>query len=282
MRAFKKLHLLQHLFLPIILSFCLSTSASEDALTIRTCGKIAIQEPFSIQTSNLSSPLNHMLLCKSQKLYYRTSLGLFPISSINYTTKLLTITDPSSCSHSLRYVSPQLLSAGFPKTPEPNSLLLFNCSNSTKHQNLPPFIRNSTCLVQACGASSKVLEKDVKKRSSNCFLVDDFEKLDMGFHPIDLDCSHYSRVYRKSSNEEDEYGGFELGTRISFDVPDHVPYVCNECEKPNGNCGVGLRCLCHAKECKDKVISKGGYTYVVGNILVALISFLVVMVSVEF
>ncbi|PON45762.1 hypothetical protein PanWU01x14_256370 [Parasponia andersonii] len=62
----------------------------------------------------------------------------------------------------------------------------------------------------------------------------------------------HSRVYRKSSNEDDEYGGFALGTRISFDVPDHVPYVCNECDKPNGNCGVGLRCLCHTKERKDR------------------------------
>lgn len=247
MKPFKKLHHLQHHFLLIILSFCLSVSASEDALTIRTCGKIPIQEPFSIQPSNLSSPLNHMLLCKSQKLYYRTSVGLFPISSINYTSKLLTISHPF-CSHSINYVSPQLLSAGFPKPVQPNSLLLLNCSNKNKLQYLPSFIRNHTCLLHACGASSKAQEKEVKKRFSSCLLVHDLEKLDMGFHPRDLNCSHYSRVYRRSLNVDDEYKGFELGTRISFDVPDHVPNVCYECEK-KGNCGVGLRCLCHPKEC---------------------------------
>ncbi|EYU36094.1 hypothetical protein MIMGU_mgv1a016196mg [Erythranthe guttata] len=49
----------------------------------------------------------------------------------------------------------------------------------------------------------------------------------------------------------------QLGTRISFDIPDHVPNPCNECEKPYGNCGAGLRCVCHPKQCRDKVISGG-------------------------
>ncbi|CAJ1956092.1 unnamed protein product [Sphenostylis stenocarpa] len=40
-----------------------------------------------------------------------------------------------------------------------------------------------------------------------------------------------------------------LGTWMSFDVPNHVEDLCKECEKPNGDCGVGLKCLCHAKEC---------------------------------
>ncbi|XP_010093200.2 uncharacterized protein LOC21392331 [Morus notabilis] len=254
MRAFKEFHLL-HLFLLIILIFCSATSCAEDALT-RTCGQIPIQEPFSIQTHNLSIPLNHMLLCKYQKLYYRTSLGLFPISSINYTTKVFTISHPS-CSHSLHYVSPLLLSAGFPTPPQPNSLLLFNCSNGKK--NLSPFIRNHTC-SQTCRPSPKIRVKEVEEGfSANCLLIDHVEKLDMSFHPRDLNCSHYRRFYRVESSDDDgEFEGFELGTRISFDIPDHAPNVCSECEKPNGNCGVGLRCICHAKECKDKVVSKGG------------------------
>jgi hypothetical protein len=53
-----------------------------------------------------------MILCRSQKLYFRTSLGLFPASSINYASKTLTISHPS-CSSSRHYISPSLLSAGF-------------------------------------------------------------------------------------------------------------------------------------------------------------------------
>lgn len=73
------------------------------------------------------------------------------------------------------------------------------------------------------------------------------QKVGKGFHPKHLNCSHYSWMHRSSSNGEAR--GYELGTWMSFDVPkpNHVQYLCKECEKPNGNCGVGLNCLCHAK-----------------------------------
>ncbi|KAF5727513.1 hypothetical protein HS088_TW22G01206 [Tripterygium wilfordii] len=92
---------------------------------------------------------------------------------------------------------------------------------------------------------------------SSCVLVPDADKIHQSFHPRDLNCTHYSRVYRRFL-EEDNYTGYELGTRISFDIPDHTPEICKDCDKPNGNCGIGLRCICHPKECRDKVISIGG------------------------
>ncbi|KAE8674874.1 hypothetical protein F3Y22_tig00111708pilonHSYRG00128 [Hibiscus syriacus] len=186
-----------------------------------------------------------MIICKSQKLYFRTSLGLFPISSIDYTSKTLTVFH-GSCSSSEQFVSPTLLSAGFPSPPNPNSLLLFNCSH--KRHPAAAFIRNCSRL-HMCRPSSE--------DSRYCLVVNDIERLDPDFHPKDLGCSSYKRVYRRSLSEE-EYGGVDLGTRISFDIPDHVPDICNECRKPNGSCGVGLKCICHAKECKDKVLSATG------------------------
>ncbi|KAL8029650.1 hypothetical protein ABFX02_14G239000 [Erythranthe guttata] len=62
----------------------------------------------------------------------------------------------------------------------------------------------------------------------------------------------------------------QLGTRISFDIPDHVPNPCNECEKPYGNCGVGLRCVCHPKQCRDKVISGGAVMKPCSDVLLVL------------
>lgn len=92
---------------------------------------------------------------------------------------------------------------------------------------------------------------------STCWIVHDLEKLEVGFDPKDLNCSHYSRVYRDhyGSNSSSFVEGLKLGTVISFDVPDHIPNVCDECAKPHGNCGAGLRCVCHRKKCRDKVIS---------------------------
>ena len=50
-------------------------------------------------------------------------------------------------------------------------------------------------------------------------------------------------------NRQSLRDGYEFGTRILFDIPNNAPNICSECEKPNGNCGVGLRCICHPKEC---------------------------------
>ncbi|KAK9279832.1 hypothetical protein L1049_013514 [Liquidambar formosana] len=260
-----------HLLL-LTLNFYFTSSTAQHTPT-SFCGKFRIQTPFLVQNSIESSPLNRMILCKAQKLYFRTSLGLFAISSIDYTSKILTISHPS-CSSSRHFVSPSLLSAGFPSPPQPNSLLLFNCSNQT--YPMSAFSRNCTH-SHGCGASFEIQEQGLEGTSS-CLLVDDLGKLDMGFHPKDLNCSHYSRVYRNSSGFDDKEG-FELGTRISFEIPDHVPDICNECEKPNGNCGVGLRCICHPKECKDKVISAGVSMNPSGNIQFSLLSFFVVVLS---
>ncbi|KAE8691702.1 hypothetical protein F3Y22_tig00110882pilonHSYRG00029 [Hibiscus syriacus] len=170
-----------------------------------------------------------------------TSLGLFPISSIDYTSKTLTVSH-TTCSPSSQFVSPSLLSAGFPSPPQPNLLLLFNCSH-TRHP-AASFIRNCTRL-HMCRAASEM--------PYPCLVIKDIGKLDPDFHPKDLSCTSYKRVYRTLS--EEDFEGVDFGTRISFDIPDHVPDICNECKKPNGKCGVGLKCICHAEECSKYPLS---------------------------
>ncbi|KAG5566577.1 hypothetical protein RHGRI_002210 [Rhododendron griersonianum] len=96
-------------------------------------------------------------------------------------------------------------------------------------------------------------------------------------YPKDLSTLRYNRVYRNSSVVEKLGEGYELGTRISYDVPDHVPNICDECQKPNGNCGVGLRCICHPRECKNQVTSKSGNIDPFGNILFSLLSSILVI-----
>ncbi|XP_021661790.2 uncharacterized protein LOC110650936 isoform X2 [Hevea brasiliensis] len=238
MHTFKKLKFLY----PLLIFNIFITRVSQHSSTT-LCGKIPIQRPFLSSNSTSVSPLNHMILCRSNKLFFRTSLGLLPVSWIDYTTKTLTISHPS-CSSSQQFVSPALLSAGFP-TPRPNSLLLFNCSS--KIYPMTSFISNCTHF-KACAASSRAQEHEIPY---SCLLVNDIEKLDKGFHPKDLNCSQYSQVY-SSSSSNDSYQEHKLGTRISFDIPNHAPVICNECEKPNGNCGVGLRCICHPKECSRR------------------------------
>lgn len=150
----KKVHFL--VFLIIFMNFSFSQS------TQMYCGNIKIEDPFVTQNSKNSSFLKSLVLCRSNTLYFKTSLdGLFQISSIDYKNKLLTISHPSF----------------------------------------------------------------------SCLMINDVQE---------MKCSHYRRVYKNVK--------IELGTRISWDV-DHVPNPCDECRKPHGNCGVGLRCLCHITEC---------------------------------
>ncbi|XP_057465505.1 uncharacterized protein LOC130755169 isoform X1 [Actinidia eriantha] len=276
MQILKKLVYL-HLLILLTLNFSLSSIAHHQ--TPNFCGKIRLQEPFFHQNAtNKPSPVNQMVLCKSQKLYFRTSLGLFPISSIDYANKLLTISHHSSSSSSSNFLSPSLLYAGFPSPPPPNSLALFGCSsNNHAHK-----IVHNCSILNSCKAY-KVLRDQNFEKASSCLLVNDLEKLDMGFHPKDLNCSRYTQVYRnKKSSVVDNLEGYDLGTRISFNVPDHVPNICDECEKPHGNCGIGLRCICHPKERKDKVISNSVTIDSTGNIIFSLLfSFIFVVVFVK-
>ncbi|EEF28775.1 uncharacterized protein LOC8276105 [Ricinus communis] len=271
MQTFKKLKFIHYLL--SILNLCFITCLSHHIST-SFCGKIPIQSPFLSSNSTVSSSLlKHMILCSSQKLFFRTSLGLFPVSSIDYATKTITISQPS-CPSSQQFVSPSLLSAGFPTSPMLNSLILFNCSN----KNYPITSSFSNCKnFKACSSSSDTPHQELKIPYS-CLLVNNLDKLDKSFHPKDLNCSHYSRIYRSSLNDDDNSIGYELGTRISFDIPDHVPNICDECEKPNGNCGVGLKCICHPKECKNKVISTAGSIKPSANIVIFSMLPLIVLV----
>ncbi|KAF6148056.1 hypothetical protein GIB67_024231 [Kingdonia uniflora] len=170
------------------LSLCIQPSITQLTPT-NYCGKIKIQTPFFLQNSNKSFPFSRILLCQSQKLYFSTSLGLFQVSYINY--KAITLTIPhNTCSSSLHFISLSLLSAGFPSPPQPN-LLLFNYLN----QRRPVFHFLPNCIsFYGCSKSQEHKHDQVQ---TSCLALNDLAKLEMGFDPKDLNCSHYKRVYRE-------------------------------------------------------------------------------------
>ncbi|KAF9684588.1 hypothetical protein SADUNF_Sadunf04G0133700 [Salix dunnii] len=63
--------------------------------------------------------------------------------------------------------------------------------------------------------------------------------------------------------------GHELSIWISFEIPDHVPDICNECQKPDGNCCIGFKCICQPQDCQDEVISVARSTKPIVNILLS-------------
>ncbi|CAJ1979177.1 unnamed protein product [Sphenostylis stenocarpa] len=246
MKPFKEPQILHSLLLLNIIALGSSIPQQNHA---NYCGNIKTQTPF---LNSNSSILDSITLCISQNLYLRTSLGLFHVSSLDYNGRLLTITH-SSCS-SLQYVSPLAVTTGFP-SPEPNSLVLFNCSS--RRDPILPIMQNCRDLYKCGGAvSPSFTTQDHQNHPHSCLVVEDLKKVYKGFHPEHLNCSHYSWVHRSTSDGGHDQG-YKVGTRLSVDIP-RVPEICQGCEKPNGSCGAGLNCLCHPKECKDKVISKAG------------------------
>ncbi|XP_051120344.1 uncharacterized protein LOC127244073 [Andrographis paniculata] len=244
-------------FLQLALVFFIIFFLQDSSFSADVCGGITIQEPFD-------SELRQMLLCQSDKLYMRSTVGLFEISSIDYVKKLLSVR-LNQCASASSFVSPNHLSAGFPPPPIPNSLVLLNCSNTTRLSSSTlsePCSRDGWKLSGSCShgfglglRSGLGHEYSSSSSSSKCVFVRDVGLLGMDLDPAAgaeaMKCTHYySAVYRK--NDDMLEGG---GMKISFEVTN----PCDRCRKPGGgDCGAALRCLCHAAECKDKIISGGG------------------------
>ncbi|KAL6575772.1 hypothetical protein OROHE_000753 [Orobanche hederae] len=263
MQGVKKLH---HLLLLLNLIF-FQTSLSKEIPSknhYHNCGNIKIQSPF------LNDHLSRMIICISDKLYFRTSVGSFQISSIDYENQLLTISH-DSCSETSDFISPNNLSAGFPNPPSPNSLILWNCD--IRDSNVSIFPCNSSSSGNSTYLSGGCFESDGGSVGS-CLVIDDVGKLDDGFHPREMNCTHYSRVHRRLSD-----GKYKLGTRISFGIPNippvnippvnippvnlppvpdvnlppvHVPDVPNPCDSCGDGCPLELQCTCHMKNCGDE------------------------------
>ncbi|XP_013623549.1 PREDICTED: uncharacterized protein LOC106329440 isoform X1 [Brassica oleracea var. oleracea] len=142
-----KIH--QLLLLHSLIFFLTLSPSTQQEQETHHCSKINTTNLFLSPFSNQSIVAANLITCRSGRLYFKTSVGLFHVSSIDYTTKTLILSHSSG------------------------------------------------------------REKKVKK----------------------------------------------LGTRVSLEVEGHLPDLCIACERPDGNCGVALRCLCHPKECKNKVVN---------------------------
>ncbi|KAL6499751.1 hypothetical protein OROGR_027661 [Orobanche gracilis] len=298
------LNKVHHLLLILLLNIFFQTSLSQEIssnYSYHNCGNIRIKSPFL--NDHQDSFLSRMIVCQSDKLYFRTSVGSFPISSIDYENKLLTISH-DSCSETSDFISPNNLSAGFPNPESPNSLILWNCDIRDSNVSIFPCNSSSSNSSYLSGGCFESYEGSV----GSCSVIDDVGKLDEGFHPREMNCTHYSRVHRRLSD-----GKYKLGTRISFGVPSvnippvnippvpdvnlppvpdvnlppvHVPdvnlppvHVPNPCDSCGDGCPIELQCTCHVKNCVNGVISAGVILKPRGNMFVDLVLLVLIILG---
>lgn len=118
-----------------------------------------------------------------------------------------------------------------PSSRNSSLLLLFNCSAWSPH---------NSSVARGCRLFHVADEED----RYTCLFADDIKNPGTGFDVRKaLNCSNHLWVYRNSTDEN----GPEK--RMFLDIPDHVPNICDQCKKPDRHCGLGLRCICHPKEC---------------------------------
>lgn len=253
----------QNILLHLIVFLCFSLQiiqptakyiASESCSS--SCGNISVKHPFiSEEGCGGAFPYTQLLQCNGEKLHLRTMSGLFQVQEINYEAKTMAISDPSmsTCS-SLNPIADHLSFSAdslLPPTPH-NTILLLNCSQ--KYSDLCKNTSSVDCqaLYESCPAFDGLREQVRSSSSSLGCCATDFQRL--GNHSLkELQCSHYTSVYRKEDND----AVAAYGVRLSFSIPDGGLdlRLCDECQRPDGDCGIALRCICYPNECKHQVLA---------------------------
>eukprot|EP01018_Ginkgo_biloba_P038713 Gb_00323 [translate_table: standard] len=265
LRINTKSHLHFIMILPIFLQIFNAQSSSATSTENNCsdiCGNIQLRHPFGLKQGCGAFPYQKMLQCTAQRLELRTVSGSFQVKNMDYEAKTLTISDPSmsTCS-SMKPIIHQHFSVD-PILPPTNNtvLILLNCANTSLVKlRSSELCKNSflDCkdLYDSCSAF-EVLRERVRNSSSLPCCVTDFHAL--GNRSLKgLQCSHYTSVNGGALGKisPSEWG---YGIRLFFGLPDRLPDVrlCDECDKPNGNCGIGLRCICHPHECGNFVLNQ--------------------------
>lgn len=215
----------------------------------KTCGSVPIKYPFGTGPGCGDPRFQSYVTCNQQQLTFSTHTGCYPITSIDYSSQVLYITDPSmstcSCSQ-----------------PSNGFSLDWNAPFS--------FHDDTVFALLDCSTSSSPIYKSIGANNSNTFPLCDSQGADICsflcscqaisrlnipvstccvYTPVDLgpsfemdlqklQCSAYSGLYGFNGQESNpnawKYG---VALRYKFNFNNDYPTMCANCEKSNGVCG---------------------------------------------
>ncbi|KAK6921909.1 Pentatricopeptide repeat [Dillenia turbinata] len=223
---------------------------------LSNCGFISVKFPFGTGFGCGHPDFSRYIKCSSGSLQLSTSSGIYTVSSIDYTSNTLVVTDPlmSTCtsmqnsgSFSLDQASPFTIMSG-------NIFVLLGCSTTS-----PVFDPNED--LCDTGSGSRVCQGlysckgvtgiglETNAPVSTCCVYESPVGIGPGY-TLDLpklQCSSYSSIYGFGENERDP-AKWNFGISLQFNGS-YDSNACKDCEASGGLCGFAnsdesFACIC--------------------------------------
>ncbi|KAJ0096144.1 hypothetical protein Patl1_16680 [Pistacia atlantica] len=250
------------LFINILLFlFFLHTVSSVPAYPVNgtcrdTCGTISVKFPFGTGSGCGHPDFARYIKCNSESLEFSTGTGIYSISSIDYTSNSIIVTDPfmSTCSSMQNSGSFSLDRASPFSITEDNIIVLLGCSGTSPVFDADEDLCATGSGSRVCrglysckGVSGIGLQQNAP--ASSCCVYDSPTGLGSGY-ALDLpklQCSSYTSIYGFGGNEGDPMK-WKFGISLQYN-DSYTSDACNDCENSGGSCGfTGLdesfACIC--------------------------------------
>ncbi|GER32288.1 wall-associated receptor kinase-like protein [Striga asiatica] len=203
------------------------------------CGNLQIKYPFGTGPGCGDPRFQPYITCnpQHQQLTLSTHTGCYPVTSIDYSTQLLRISDPTmstcSCTRPSRGFG---LDWDAPFSFHHSTVFtLLDCNNNSNSSIHFPMCdlegADDVCtFLCSCEAADRL-----SLPVSSCCVYAPVDlgpafEMDLG----KLGCGSYSAVYRSNDPQAWDYG---IGIDYKFNYANDYPANCASCEKSNGVCG---------------------------------------------
>ncbi|XP_021830725.1 wall-associated receptor kinase 3 [Prunus avium] len=235
-----------------IFIFLLPSSISSQ-ICQRSCGKFPLKFPFGSDLGCGDPRFHQYVSCSQGNLMFTTHRGSYPVTNIDYTNKVMYISDPSmstcSCTQpskgfGLDWDAPfsfqddnifALLDCSTSSSPIFQSNTLYTDKNNSSKVSLCDNQGTSICsFLYSCRAISTI-----NLPISTCCV---YTPVDLG-PAFDMDlqilqCSSYSGFYSFNERQSDPNSwNYGIALKYKFSVNNEYPSSCPNCERSNGICG---------------------------------------------
>ncbi|CAK9172227.1 unnamed protein product [Ilex paraguariensis] len=214
----------------------------------KACGNQSIKYPFGTGPGCGDPRFQSYITCSQQQLTFTTHTGCYPITSIDYHTQVIYITDPSMSTCYCTQPSKGFgLDWNAPFSFHDNTVFaLLDCSTSSSPIYKSGGGTNSTfplCDAQGAPICSLLYSCQAISRLnipiSTCCV---YTPVDLGpSFKMDLQklqCTSYSGIYSFDGQEYNpESWQYGVAIKYKFNFDNDYPTTCANCERSNGVCG---------------------------------------------